>query len=439
MKKRILATVLCVAMVFGLVACGGKETTDTGTETTETESEPYVEIAISNENIDVAKYRGLIADAFDETVTDADVDSYIEYVMNYMYTPQENEVEPIEVQSAVERTVDGNDTEAVTEETTEETVAEVTSLDTEAVVVVEEDETADQVELISEENEVTEESHDHSAEIGAVDEVKTYTIADLTDTMVSEITMGEYTTIPEYREYIKGVILEENRNYYNENLKSSLFQQVVNNSTLKKYDEAELEEYIKYANDYYVEYAEYLGVEFDAFCKDTMGFADEAAYNDYVREESLNNLKTEYIINAIAEEEKIVVTEEDVEAEINNYITNGYFESEEAVLEYISREEIETNLKYYQILEIIVQSANYPEKAETVETPTEEVVVEEAVEGEETVVGDVIEEVTDETTDVETTETTETAEVPAEEVDTTVEEEVEADTETDEVTVEDAE
>ena len=73
----------------------------------------------------------------------------------------------------------------------------------------------------------------------------------------------------------------------------------------------------------------------------------------------MENLKTEYIIHAIAEKENIVVSDEEIDNEVQGYIDYGYFSTKEDVLEYITRDEIKTNLEYYQILNVLYDNAEF--------------------------------------------------------------------------------
>ena len=69
------------------------------------------------------------------------------------------------------------------------------------------------------------------------------------------------------------------------------------------------------------------------------------------------NIKTEYVIHAIAENECIIIKDEEINNEIQNYLNNGYFETEENLFEYMTREEIATNLQYYKIRDFIYNNA----------------------------------------------------------------------------------
>lgn len=198
-----------------------------------------------------------------------------------------------------------------------------------------------------------------------------YSIEDLTNEIVSKISAKDYTTIEEYKLYVKQIIEQQKKNGHLESTKNDLFNEVVKNSTLKTYEEEKLQNYIDYANEYYQEYAQYLELDFDTFCKNTMGFATIEEYNEYIKEESLNNLKIEYIIAAIADAEKIEITEEEINQQIQLYMSNEQFKTEEDVLKHISKDEIIMNLKYYKILDVIYNNATEVEPKQEESTNTQ--------------------------------------------------------------------
>lgn len=263
MKKRLFTLSLAVILAIGTLAgCSKKD-------------DKYV---ISNENVDIVQYKGLEAVKTEVVVKDTEVNTYIEYIMNFT----QNE-----------------------ESTTE------------------------------------------------------YTIEDLTDEMVKEISGNDYNNIADYKEYIKGVIAQNSEEYNISTTKTELFQSVVENSVLKKYDEDRLQNYKDYLNEYYTTYAEYLGHDFETFYKEDLRLSSKEEYDNYILEESLKNLKTEYIIKSIATAEQINITEEEVKAKIQEYITNGDFANEEEVLKNITKDEIKTNLEYEQVLKVIYDNAKF--------------------------------------------------------------------------------
>ncbi len=360
MSKRILSVMLSMILVSSIFAgCGDKdETTDNAASSDAASQATDENFVIVNDNVKVAEYKGLSIEGFDENVSESDINSFIDYVMQYVYVPEE---ETVDVADVSEKT----DDEAEKEEKEDESNEEKSSDDAVSKETADTEEATD-TEKATDTEEPTEEKPQ-------------LTYKDLTDEIVVQVSDGDYTNVADYREYVKGLIKEQNEAYFVDNAKSQLFAEVVDKSELINYTETDLKGYIDYANEYYAEYAEYLGVDMETFRKDTMNFETEDEFTNFIHEEALSNLKTEYIIRAIAEKENITVTDEEVDAEIKNYIDNGYFATEEDVLNYTTRDEIITNKKYYKILDIIYENATItpytgePEKASSdIVVPTDD-------------------------------------------------------------------
>lgn len=84
---------------------------------------------------------------------------------------------------------------------------------------------------------------------------------------------------------------------------------------------------------------------------------DEAAYEEIISEEAKKNMKSQYVIEAIAENEGITVDDSEIDSQIQSYIDTGYYETEEDVLTYISRDDIKLNVMYYKVLDVIRNNA----------------------------------------------------------------------------------
>lgn len=340
MKKKLLSILMIGTMLaVAVTGCGNKKQTETEneTQTVAEESSDSAEYAIVKDNIKVGQYKGISVNGYDTSVSESDVDSFIDYVLQYTTVSET----PAETTS--------EDAEAETEETKEDAEAETTS-----------EETAETT------------------------NTETLTHEQLTDELVVKISDGQYSNVADYRAYVKDVIKAQNESYYTDTIKNDLFETVLKSSVLGTYSEDDLARYVKYANEYYAEYAEYLGIDLNTFITENLELESEDKFNEFVQNEARDNLLREYVINAIAEAEGISVTDVEINDEIKKYIDQGYFATEEEVLEYISKDEIGLNLKYYKILEIIYDNANVvpftasDANAESVEETLETETVEDA-------------------------------------------------------------
>ena len=97
MKKRLLALLLAGCMVFSMTACGSKEEKTEVTETTESvesATEETVDYSVLGTSTlkELGEYKGLTFVPMDTTITDADVELEIQYMLESSYTKNPQEV-----------------------------------------------------------------------------------------------------------------------------------------------------------------------------------------------------------------------------------------------------------------------------------------------------------------------------------------------------------
>lgn len=85
MKKKLLAMTLCICTAFSLVACGGDDTTENTTQnTTEAATVEKTEAKMT-----LGKYMGIEVDASLQNVSDEELDEYLQSILN-LYTTYED-------------------------------------------------------------------------------------------------------------------------------------------------------------------------------------------------------------------------------------------------------------------------------------------------------------------------------------------------------------
>lgn len=303
MKKKILMLLTVSCMIAALIGgCGTKKSDSSNDDKNESQSAEAekddaaipdndmsvkddetpiasgeLEIVYSDDNIDLAKYKGIEAAAYKDDVDEDYINEYIDSVLMYTY---------------------GNDEEGN----------------------------------------------------------PLYTVDSLTDDIASELMNGD-GTVAEYKDAVKLTLQNESKKYYDEELTASLFQQVVAASTLKNYEQSEVDDYIAYLNDYYEAYAESVNMSIEDFRKSSLGYDTEEAYNEGIKEEAEYNVKTQHVIMTICEQEGYEPTDEDINAMLSKFVEMGYAESEDAVKENLTEKEIRLNTLYYKVLDIIKDNA----------------------------------------------------------------------------------
>lgn len=163
------------------------------------------------------------------------------------------------------------------------------------------------------------------------------------DDFVEEYTDGEYTSVEEYKEYLKTKLKEEFEQYAEQKKYSDVWQQVVDNCTVKKYDQ-------EYYNSYYKQLQEattYLADNYD------MGYDEfiEQYYKTDLETYAKTNIAEEYIVNTIAFNDNITVNEEQYQSFLKSYAESHSYSSVDDMMEIYS----DDILQYYCLREYVIR------------------------------------------------------------------------------------
>ena len=321
MKKKIFSILLATLVVGGiLTGCSTSKKTTTKHAVGKDAAADVKEVVYEDEHIKMTSYKGLpTSTKLDYSITDEDINSQISNDLNNYYSSQNSDTKSTAEPSA---TASSDTTTA-------------------------------------------------SSDAKTSDKEKSYTQKDLTDDIVAKMTSNKYKTVDDYIKNLKKTITKSSQDQIQSTVGSELFQTVVTNTTLKKYEQKDYDKYYKYSEDYYKEYAKYADVDFSDFKKDYLKCDDDKAYKKLLKEEAETNCKTQYIIQAISKEEKVDITDEDIQKQIQEYIDSGNFKDEKAVLDYITKDDIKTNLQYNKVQDIIFDNAVYVPEETTSPSATE--------------------------------------------------------------------
>ena len=171
----------------------------------------------------------------------------------------------------------------------------------------------------------------------------------ITDAMIKEIS-DTYTSVSEYRKYVRTKLEEQATNTNNENKQQSVWNNIVDRSKVENLSSSKVKYYSKLYESEYKSYAEYYGVSFEEFVTSYVGItmkefiADKKSYAEQI-------VKEQAIVDAIAKEQKISITD----AEYNDYLKENNISSEE---EKQSGESIKDRMLYDKVVEFVTSKAN---------------------------------------------------------------------------------
>ena len=156
-------------------------------------------------------------------------------------------------------------------------------------------------------------------------------IPEFNETFVKE--NSEFKSIAEYKSSLKKDLEQEKYDKELYEIKSDLYSKIVENTTVIKYPEKEVEEQIKVLNEYYQNYASSYGYEWKDFLSNQLK-TDQEGYDNMVKLYAQEVVKQEMVIYLLAQEEELEVTDEEYETYLENMLTSSGFESEKDFKEY---------------------------------------------------------------------------------------------------------
>jgi trigger factor len=168
--------------------------------------------------------------------------------------------------------------------------------------------------------------------------IQEYTANTLTDDYVSENT--DYDTVDEYKKYIRSNLEKENEEQKHQDISAIILSKIMDNSEVIGYDEDEVASLIESAESATSTYAESYDMTEEEFVQTYYGFDSYDAYEESLTETTHNYLNNLMLISAIAYAEDLTVTDDEYQAQIDEYINeygitkdqlNAYYTSEDII------------------------------------------------------------------------------------------------------------
>lgn len=177
--------------------------------------------------------------------------------------------------------------------------------------------------------------------------------AELTDDFVLENT--DYETVDSYKEGLKKEMEAELVANADRNFANSVWAKVIENATVVKYPEDELQRYVEGYKANYEQYAASYNMQLDEFIS-AIGLNTED-YNNMIVELAQNDLKETLILKAIAQTEKMEVSDDEYNTKLGEYVTELGYESIEALLADFNKEIVVENIILQKAMEFLIDNA----------------------------------------------------------------------------------
>ena len=179
---------------------------------------------------------------------------------------------------------------------------------------------------------------------------------EITETLVSQISSGAYTTLDGYREYIRGQLTSDKEAVRANAVTTELMTQLYNTCPITEYPQDLVDYSVDQMKEYYTEMASYYGMELPEFLNLYFGM-DEETFNGEASEAVKETLQQELILVAIADQENIEVTDDEYEAGCIKYMGQmGYTSVDEFKADYLE-DQIRLSLRMEEAMSLVRDSA----------------------------------------------------------------------------------
>ena len=181
---------------------------------------------------------------------------------------------------------------------------------------------------------------------------------EITDDLISKITDGEVTTVDGYREYQRKELEDYNQQDIESQINDEIMTQLYNICEINDYPQDLVDYSMKSVKNYYIEMAQTFGMSFEelmSYYGDADGSSD--SFDDIVYDDVINDLQQEMIINAIAEQEDLTLTDEEYKEGVGKYAAEYGIESAEEFESYYDHETIAQALLITKVLDFVRESA----------------------------------------------------------------------------------
>ncbi len=198
---------------------------------------------------------------------------------------------------------------------------------------------------------------------------------ELTDELVKELSDSAYEKVADYKKSIEETLTEQKKSTQESQKINDLMTQAYNNATFNEYPEDVVAYDLKQYIDYYEDYAEQAEQTLEEFVQSNYSITEES-FRAQSEDQVKNRLSQEMLLKAIAEAEKLTISDEEYKKGAEEYAAQYGFDSVAALEEQYGKAVVEENLLMDKALEVVkgsavIEGGDTTEKVTETETETE--------------------------------------------------------------------
>ena len=177
---------------------------------------------------------------------------------------------------------------------------------------------------------------------------------ELTDEFVAEKIEG-FSTVKEYKASVKKELQKDLDKSIQTTKQDAAWKKVTANAKVKQYPEEDVNKLKKEMEEYYTQYASYYGLELDAFIEQTGSTKEE--FNEKIEEGAKKEVASRLIAQAIADKEKISISDDEYKQGVKDYMEEYQYSSEEDLLKDVDEETIRLELLREKVKKFVVDNS----------------------------------------------------------------------------------
>ena len=378
MKKKIVKALVAGLIVLQLMGCGGQksenaESNQAVSETSETTRKAtpiYFSEIKADEYVTLGDYKGLEVVSTTSVVSDKEVESYITYMLSMSGSREEIMDRDVIEQGDIANIdyVGKKDGVAFDGGTAEGYYLEIGSGTfipgfEEGLVGVKKGETVDL-------NLTFPESY-HSEELAGAEVVFTVTVngiyrnatPEFNDEFVATLGIDGVTTTDDYRVYLKNLMEENEKETALQDVQMQLFNMIIENAEISGIPEKLIDKFYDININNMNYQASMYGMDLESFVSSYYGM-DTAAFEEEATAAAEISAKQTLVCLKIAADENITVTDEDIDAALEEkYAEYGYASAEDFEAN-IDKEEYRDSLLLNKVVDFLVENATITEVPE---------------------------------------------------------------------------
>lgn len=173
-------------------------------------------------------------------------------------------------------------------------------------------------------------------------------VPELSDTFVKSVSK-ESKTVEEYKEEIKKQLTEKAEENYRNQLGTAVWQKVLENTEVNKYSEEDIKEFTDSTIEQYKMAAQYMDMEYEEYLEQNGTTVED--FEKWVEDSARENIKQTLALKAIAEKEKLQLTDEEYKKQLEEMAKSYGYEDVDALKEEAGEEDLKDIALYNVVVE----------------------------------------------------------------------------------------